>query len=102
MYAVIATGGKQYRVSTGTVIDVERLGEVGDAVEIPAVMIVDGDTVIASRSDLAEVSVGAEIVAEGRGVKIDGFNYKNKSNQYRRWGHRQAYSTIEIKTITGA
>ncbi len=101
MYAVIATGGKQYRVEEGSIIDVERLGEVGESITLPAVMLVDGDTVVSKRSDVASVKVTVDIVAEGRGAKIDGFNYKNKSRQYRRWGHRQAFSTIQITKIAG-
>ena len=99
MYAVIKTGGKQYRVSEGERLEVERLGEVGSDVDLPPVMLVDGDTVLATPSDLAGSSVTARIVSEGRGPKIDGFNYKNKSNQRRRWGHRQALATIEITKI---
>lgn len=99
MYAVIKTGGKQYRVTEGQQIDVERLGEVGSDVELAPVMVVDGDTVLAKPADLAGASVKARIVSEGRGPKIDGFTYKNKSNQRRRWGHRQTVATIEITEI---
>lgn len=98
MYAVIRTGGKQYRVAEGDTLDVELLGEIGGSVDLPAVMLVDGDTVLAKPTDLASVRVTADVVAESKGPKINGFTYKNKTNQRRRWGHRQRYSTI---TITG-
>ena len=100
MYAVIATGGKQYRVEEGQRLDVERVGSVGDDVSLDAVLIVDDGTVIAGRSALDAASVSATVVAEVAGPKIDGFTYKNKSNQRRRWGHRQQLNTIEITGIT--
>ena len=94
MYAVIQTGGKQYRVAEGDRIDVERLD--GDEVTLRPVMLVDGDQVLATPSDLGDASVTARIVGEAKGPKIKGYTYKNKSNQRRHWGHRQSYSTIEI------
>jgi large subunit ribosomal protein L21 len=99
MYAVIQTGGKQYRVEEGQQIDVERLG--ADAtVELRPVLLVDGDTVLATPDALAGSSVTARVVGQAKGPKITGFTYKNKSNQRTRWGHRQRYDTIEITTIT--
>ena len=98
MYAVIATGGKQYRVAEGDQIDVERLE--GDEVTLQPVMLVDGDDVLATPSQLENASVSARVVGTARGPKIVGFKYKNKSNQRRHWGHRQHYSTIEITAIT--
>ncbi|MFZ4585232.1 MAG: 50S ribosomal protein L21 [Acidimicrobiia bacterium] len=101
MYAVISTGGKQYRVEQGETLDVERLGADVDAtVELRPVLIVDGDTVIATPDALGNASVKAKVVGDAKGPKIDGFTYKPKTNQRRRWGHRQKYSTIEITSIT--
>ena len=100
MYAVIKTGGKQYRVEEGQRLDVERLNEDGDDVTLTPVMLVDGDTVLATPDQLGGASVTARIVGEGRGKKIDGFTYKNKSNNRRRYGHRQSFSTIEIVGIS--
>ena len=96
MYAVIKTGGKQYRVEEDQIIKVELLGDVGASVNLSPVMIVDGKTVLATPAELAGSKVTAEIIAEGRGKKINGFTYKNKSNQRRRWGHRQNYNEIKI------
>ena len=98
MYAVIQTGGKQYRVAEGDRIDVERLA--GDEVSLRPVMLVDGDTVLATPSALGSAAVTARVVGESKGPKIRGFTYKNKSNQRRSWGHRQHYSTIEITGIS--
>ena len=100
MYAVIKTGGKQYRVAEGDRVQVERLGEPGSDVSLTPVLLVDGDTTLATPAELAGASVSARIVAENRGPKIVGFTYKNKSNNRRRWGHRQTLATIEITGIT--
>jgi large subunit ribosomal protein L21 len=102
MYAVIETGGKQYRVAQGDRIDVELLQASGDDGEVAlrAVMLVDGDDVLATPQQLTGALVSGRIVGDAKGPKIRGFTYKNKSNQRRRWGHRQHYSTIEITAIS--
>jgi large subunit ribosomal protein L21 len=101
MYAVIRTGGKQSRVEEGQRLDVELLGkDEGETVDFTPVLLVDGDTVVATASDLAAAKVTARIVGETKGPKIRGFTYKNKTNQRRRWGHRQRYATIEITGIS--
>jgi large subunit ribosomal protein L21 len=99
MYAVIATGGKQYRVEQGQVIDVELLG-AEDSVSFTPVLVVDGDVVRATADQLSGATVTARVVGESKGPKINGFTYKPKSNQRRRWGHRQKYSRIEITAIS--
>ena len=99
MYAVVRTGGKQYRVEQGQRLRVERVAAPDSEVELAPVMLVDGDTVIAG-PEASSAKVSARVVDEGRGSKVRGFTYKNKSNQRRRWGHRQAYSTIEITGIS--
>jgi large subunit ribosomal protein L21 len=99
MYAVIHTGGKQYRVAEGDRIDVERLtGD--DEVTLRPLMLVDGDSVLSTPDQLGGAAVTARIVGEAKGPKIKGFTYKNKSNERKHWGHRQKYSTIEITGIT--
>ena len=100
MYAVIATGGKQYKVESGQVLDVERLGAEDGEVELRPVLLVDGASVLATPDQLGGASVTAKVVGEGRGPKINGFVYKPKSNNRKRWGHRQKYTTIEITAIT--
>jgi large subunit ribosomal protein L21 len=99
MYAVIKTGGKQYRVEEGQTIEVERLGAADGEVALSPVLVVDGDTVLSTPSQLAKASVSAKVVGEVKGPKITGFTYKNKTNNRRRWGHRQQYHTIEITKI---
>ena len=98
MYAVIKTGGKQFRVEEGQRLDVERLS--AEEAELTPVLVVDGDTVLATPDQLASAKVSVRVVGEAKGPKINGFTYKNKSNQRRRWGHRQHYATIEVTSIS--
>lgn len=99
MYAVIKTGGKQYRVTEGQQIQVEKLGVSEGAVSLTPVLIVDGDTVLSAPGDLANAAVTANVVGQAKGPKVTGFTYKNKTNSSKRWGHRQQYATIEITGI---
>src|SRR4051794_35157735 len=100
MYAVIKTGGKQYKVEQGQRLEVERLGAGEGDVTFTPVLVVDGETVVAQAADLTGASVTARVVGAAKGPKIRGFTYKNKTNQRKRWGHRQHYDTIEITGIT--
>ena len=101
MNAVIKRGGKQYKVEKGQQLDVELVGSDDDEkVELTPVLLVDGDTVLAGPKALNKAKVTAKVVGEAKGPKITGFTYKNKSNQRKRWGHRQRYSTIEITAIS--
>jgi large subunit ribosomal protein L21 len=98
MYAIISDGSKQYKVQEGDEVVVERLNS--ESPTVTPIMIVDGDTVLASQSDLAKASVSVSFVRDTAGKKIDGFNYKNKSNNRKRYGHRQKYHVITIDKIT--
>lgn len=100
MYAVIKTGGKQYRVAEGDTLEVERLGATEGEVSLRPVLLVDGDNIVATPDALAGAAVKAKIIGETKGPKITGFTYKNKTNQRTRWGHRQKYATIEITSIS--
>ena len=99
MYAVIKSGGKQYRVEEGEQLAVELLGAAGE-VELAPVLVVDGDRVLATPKDLEAARVSARVVDEARGPKVTGFTYKPKTNNRKRWGHRQRYSLIEITGIS--
>jgi large subunit ribosomal protein L21 len=91
MYAVIKTGGKQYKVETGQVLDVELLGEaVGSSISFTPLLVVDGANVVSSKAALATA----------KGPKIVGFMYKSKARAQRRWGHRQKYATVKVTAIT--
>lgn len=99
MYAVIKTGGRQYRVEEGQVLDVNRIGDLDETASLTPVLLVDGKTVLATPDQLSGASVGVKVIEDTRGPKINGFTYKNKSNQRNRWGHRQAISRIEVTSI---
>ncbi len=100
MYAVIASGGKQEKVAEGQTVAVELLGaEDGAEVSFTPVLLVDGDTVLATPTELAGATVTGRVVGETKGPKINGFTYKRRTNQRRRYGHRQRYTTVEITSI---
>ncbi len=102
MYAVIRSGGKQYRVEEGDRLEVEQLGANTDSsVSLTPVLLVDGAAVLATPTQLDGAAVSARVVSpDVRAPKITGFTYKSKSNQRRRWGHRQHHSLIEITAIS--
>ncbi|MPZ51698.1 MAG: 50S ribosomal protein L21 [Acidimicrobiia bacterium] len=100
MYAIIRAGGKQAKVKSGDVINVERLATDGD-VEFEPVLIVDEDGTAHSERGLLEgSSVTAKVIGETSGPKIRIFKYKNKTGYRRRQGHRQHYTSVEITGIT--
>ncbi len=99
MYAVIKTGGKQYRVQQGDVLDVELVtGEPGDIVEIPVLMI-GGDAVRFGTPFVDGAAVRAEVVEHGRHRKIEVRKFKAKSNYRRHNGHRQPFTRVRITEI---
>ena len=99
MYAVVETGGKQYKVTVDQLVNVERLdANVGDKVDLKVLMIVDGDKVKAG-DDVTKSVVEAEVVEHGKEKKIVVFKYKAKKNYRRTQGHRQPYTTLKIVSI---
>ena len=100
MEAVIATGGKQYRVSTGQIISVEKLpGDKGAAVEFRQVLFVNRDGEVLTGSSLGSARVAGEVVRQARTRKISVVKFKRRKNYRRNKGHRQAMTTIRITTI---
>ena len=100
MYAIIATGGKQYKAEAGQTIKVEKIkANVGDVVDLQALMVVDGDKTIVGEA-AKSVAVKAEVVAQDKEKKIVVFKYKSKKNVRKRQGHRQPYTAWKIKEIT--
>lgn len=99
MYAIIATGGKQYKVSEGDTLRVELLKEeAGKEIELEVLALVDDGDVKAGDA-LKDVAVTAKVVGCGKGKKINIFTYKAKKNVRRRQGHRQPYTELEIVKI---
>jgi large subunit ribosomal protein L21 len=97
VYAVVATGGKQYRVQPGQELTVEKLvGDVGASVTLPAVMVVDDEGAVTTGKDVTDRTVAGTITGHGKADYIRVFTYKNKSRQHKRRGHRQLQTTIRI------
>ena len=103
MYAVIKTGGKQYRVAADDVLEIEKVaGDAGATVEFDTVLMIGGDagtkigapTVVGAR-------VTAEVVEQGRGPKVIAFKKRRRKNSRRKRGHRQDLTTVKIKSIVG-
>ena len=99
MYAIIATGGKQYKVSEGDVIKVEKLdAEVGNAVTFDQVIAVSDDTLKVG-ADVANATVAATVMEQGKGKKVIVYKYKRKTGYHKKNGHRQAYTKVKIDKI---
>lgn len=101
MYAIIQTGGKQYRVEPNTVLSVEKIdAEPGAEVEISEVLMVrTEDGIKVGAPYVAGAKVIAEVVKQTKAPKIIGFKYKPKKNERKRWGHRQKLTVLRIKSI---
>ncbi len=102
MYAVIKTGGKQYRVSQGETLHVEKLdGEIGKKLEFDEVLLVaDGENVKVGTPRVAGAKVTAEIVGNGRGEKLLIYKYRRRKGYRRKTGHRQPFTALKITTIS--
>ena len=102
MYAVIVTGGKQYRVSQGDKVRVEKLDAAeGDSVELDKVlMIVDGDDIKIGAPAIEGGKVTAEVKTHGRSDKVNIIKFRRRKHRMKRQGHRQAYTELEITGIS--
>ena len=99
MYAIIATGGKQYKVSEGDVIKVEKLdAEAGNTVSFDQVIAVSDGTLKVGE-DVAKATVSATVMEQGRGKKVIVYKYKRKTGYHKKNGHRQAYTQVKIDKI---
>ena len=100
MYAIIATGGKQYKVSEGDIITIEKLGvEAGEAVTFDQVLAVSDETLKIGNPIVENAVVEATVVKNGRGKKVISYKYKRKTGYHRKKGHRQAYTKVKIDKI---
>jgi large subunit ribosomal protein L21 len=100
MYAIIATGGKQYKVSEGDVIRVEKLGvEAGSTFTFDQVLLVGGDDVKVGNPTVAGATVEASVVGDVKGKKVIVYKYKRKTGYHKKNGHRQAYTKVKIEKI---
>jgi len=100
MFAVIKTGGKQYRVAEDQVIKIERIkGELGEIVQLGDVLMLGGETTQLGVPTVAGASVAAEVIEQGRGAKVIAFKKRRRKNSRRKRGHRQEYTMLRITEI---
>ncbi|GAB6905745.1 50S ribosomal subunit protein L21 [Desulfosarcina cetonica] len=101
MYAVVATGGKQYKVAEGDILRVEKLaGEVGSAIAFDKVLLLsDGENVKVGQPEVAGVTVHGQIVAQAKNKKVLVFKFKRRKGYRRKLGHRQPYTAVRIERI---
>ena len=103
MYAIVATGGKQYKVEEGDTIEVEKLeGEVGTSVELPVVLLVTDKAIVSDAKKLAKSSITAEIVDQFKGEKVVVFKFKKRKGYKRTRGHRQNLTRLHIMKLSEA
>jgi large subunit ribosomal protein L21 len=100
MFAVIRTGGKQYRVAAEDVIRVDKVtGNPGEIVQFGEVLVVGGDSITLGQPTIAGASVAAEVLEQGRGPKIIAFKKRRRKNSRRRRGHRQEFTLVRVTEI---
>ena len=100
MYAIVETGGKQYKVSQDEIVLVEKLeNNVGDKINLPVLMIVDGAKVVNGNPYVKNAEVVAEVVEHGKSDKVVVFKYKAKKNVRKKQGHRQPYTALKIVSV---
>jgi large subunit ribosomal protein L21 len=101
MYAVIKTGGKQYKVSEGEFLKVEKLeGEIGDSIEFAEILMVGGENTVVGTPLVAGASVSAKIAVQGKGKKVLVFKSKKRKDSRKLRGHRQHLTVLKIEKIT--
>ena len=96
-YAIVKTGGKQYKVAAGDVVKVEKLDvEPGATVSLPVALVVDGSSVTTDADKLAKVAVTGEVLEHTKGPKIRIHKFKNKTGYHKRQGHRQQLTVLKV------
>ncbi|MDM7831680.1 50S ribosomal protein L21 [Cellulomonas edaphi] len=101
VYAIVKAGGRQEKVAVGDIVVVDRLAAAaGASVELPALLLVDGDKITTDAKALAKVTVTAEVVRDEKGPKIDILKYKNKTGYRVRKGHRQQLTRLKVTGIS--
>ena len=100
VYAIVRAGGRQEKVAVGDLVTLDRVaGETGSTLELPALLLVDGDKVTSEAEKLSGVKVTAEVVGNLRGPKIRIMKYKNKTGYKKRQGHRSELTTVKVTDI---
>jgi large subunit ribosomal protein L21 len=100
VYAIVRAGGRQEKVAVGDVVQIDKVdGEPGSSITLPALLVVDGETVTSDAKSLAGVTVTAEVVGAVKGPKITIMKFKNKTGYRKRQGHRQKYTEVKVTDI---
>ncbi|AXR73371.1 MULTISPECIES: 50S ribosomal protein L21 [Auritidibacter] len=100
VYAIVRAGGRQEKVSVGDLVTLDRVpAEAGSSIELPALMVVDGDKVTSEKKELDNVKVSAEVLEHLRGKKVVIQKFKNKTGYKKRQGHRQNQTKVKITSI---
>jgi len=100
MYAIVSTGGKQYKVAEGDVIDVEKLdAQPGDKVDLDVLLLADGAGMVVAADELASAKVSAEVVEQFKGKKVLVFKLKKRKRYHRTQGHRQNLTKLKIVSL---
>ena len=100
MYAIVRGGSRQHKVTLGDVLAIDLVeAQIGETIDLPALLVVDGETVTSDPKALAGVKVTAEVLAETKGPKIKIVKFKNKTGYKKRQGHRQRYTQVKITGI---
>jgi large subunit ribosomal protein L21 len=99
VYAIVRAGGRQEKVEVGTIVTMNRIAATSGTVELPAVLLVDGDKVTSDQKALAKVKVVCEVLDQTRGPKIVIQKYKNKTGYKKRMGHRQDLTRVQVTEI---
>lgn len=101
MYAIVATGGKQYKVAKGDVLDVEKLdAQPGDKVELPVLLLNDGTKTIVDADALQDKKVTVEVIDQHKGDKVLVFKFKKRKRYHRTKGHRQQLTKVQVVEIS--
>ncbi|CAM3725093.1 MULTISPECIES: 50S ribosomal protein L21 [Tsukamurella] len=99
-YAIVKTGGKQYKVAVGDLVKVEKIdGEPGTSVKLPVALVVDGANLTTDAAALEKISVTGEVVDQVKGPKIRIHKFKNKTGYHKRQGHRQKLTVLKVTAI---
>ncbi|BDH56737.1 50S ribosomal protein L21 [Tsukamurella sp. PLM1] len=99
-YAIVKTGGKQYKVAVGDLVKVEKIdGEVGSSVSLPVALVVDGANLTTDAAALEKIAVTGEVVEHVKGPKIRIHKFKNKTGYHKRQGHRQKLTVVKVTAI---
>ncbi len=103
MYAIVRAGGRQEKVAVGDVLEIDKVeAAIGSTVVLPALLLVDGDTVTTDAAVLSATTVSAQVLAATKGPKIDILKYKSKTGYRKRLGHRQKHTQVKVTGIDTA